>query len=366
MIGRHFSKKTLRKGLFMNGSILWISSLVAVGLAPGKEPATVESAPLQGAIIVVDPGHGGQRYSKSYTGGTRGVVSKLTESELNLRVALELEKLLTEKGAKVYLTRTGDHRLSREGSGGRDELHARIDFFEHYNAHFFLSVHHNAGRPGAGHTTLYKHNAADDTLYEALARDVNDALTGAVPGPKLALIKGSYHILRETTIPGTISESGFMTNKEFDELSTQPEFPKKEAEAIAKGAVKYWKEHKGALVALRARLMKERAEHPRDPNTYTATALNPALRARMAKLLKTVAPDGKYEPAQAGVYVERFKKAVVTDPEVRFTVQGELDGRSIKLSGTTSDRKYHDQLLDMLVAMKLYRIVNEIQLPKTR
>src|SRR5262252_495258 len=51
--------------------------------------------PLAGAIIVVDPGHGGQRYSKSYTGGTRGAVLRLTESELNLRVAVELAKLLT-------------------------------------------------------------------------------------------------------------------------------------------------------------------------------------------------------------------------------------------------------------------------------
>jgi N-acetylmuramoyl-L-alanine amidase len=324
-----------------------------------------EPAPLKGAIIVVDPGHGGQRYSKSYTGGTRGVVSGLTESELNLRVALELEKLLKENGATVYLTRRADHRLSREGSSNKDELHARIDFFEHHNAHFFLSVHHNAGRPGAGHTALYKHNASDDTLYESLARDVNDALAGAVPGPKLPLIKGSYHILRETAIPGTISEAGFMTDKAFDDLSTRPgsDYPKKEAAAICKGAVKYWTEHKDALVALRAKLMKERADHPRDPKTYTAIDLNPAFQARMKKLLAEVEPGGKYDPAKVGSYVEKFKKAVVTDPNATFTVKAEFDGKRIKLSGETSDRKYHDQLIDMLVAMKLYEIANDIRLP---
>src|SRR5437764_1111152 len=101
--------------------------------------------PLAGAVIVVDAGHGGQRYSKSYTGGTRGVNSGLTESELNLRVALELAMLLRDQGATVHMTRVADHRLSREGSSNKDELHARIDFFEHYNVHFFLSVHHNAG-----------------------------------------------------------------------------------------------------------------------------------------------------------------------------------------------------------------------------
>src|SRR5947209_12200877 len=125
---------------------------------------------LEGAVIVVDPGHGGQRYCRSYTGGTRGVVSGLTESELNLRLAVELAKLLRESGATVSLTRQADHRLSPEGSSKKDELHARIDLFEHHNPHFFLSVHHNAGPAGrTGHTALHKNNAADDTLYESLA-----------------------------------------------------------------------------------------------------------------------------------------------------------------------------------------------------
>jgi N-acetylmuramoyl-L-alanine amidase len=235
---------------------LLVASLIAIltgRAAPKDDPL------LKGVVIVVDPGHGGQSYSRSYTGGTRGVTSKLTESELNLKVAVELAKLLREQGATGHLTREADHRLSPEGSSNKDELHARIDFFEYHNCHFFLSVHHNAGRPNAkGHTALYKDNAAFDTLYESLAREVNDALEEFVPGPKLKLTKGSYHILRETSIPGTITESGFMTNKEFDELSERPDYPRREAGAIAKGAVRYWMTHKDALVALRETLMKER------------------------------------------------------------------------------------------------------------
>src|SRR5262245_55687343 len=206
---------------------VWVMGLIVVGFAPGRAAPGAEP-PLAGAVVVVDPGHGGQRYSKSYTGGTRGVASRLTESELNLRVAVELAKLLKENGATVYMTRLGDHRLSREGSSNSDELHARIDFFEHYDVHFFLSVHHNAGGQASGHTALHKHNAADVTLYKALAQDVNDALEGAVPGPKLNLIGNRpYHILSQTLIPGTIAESGFMTNYAYDELSTRPDYPPK-------------------------------------------------------------------------------------------------------------------------------------------
>jgi N-acetylmuramoyl-L-alanine amidase len=323
-------------------------------------------APLRGAIIVVDPGHGGQRYSKSYTGGTHGVASKRTESELNLAVALELVKALEEKGATVHLTRRADHRLSPEGSSAKDELHARIDFFEHHNAHFFLSVHHNAGEAKAtGHTALYKHNAKDDTLYEALARSVNDALEGEVPGPKLALIKGSYHILRETSIPGTISEAGFMTSTAFDRLSAEPSFAKKEARAICRGAIKYWTDHKAAVVALREKLMQERAAKPRDPNTYTAIDLNPDYRARMKILLGQVAPDGTYEPRRIQEYIEKFKKASIASADESFEVRGEIDGTVIRLTGQANDRRHHDRLIDMLVAMKLLDLANEIRLPKT-
>jgi N-acetylmuramoyl-L-alanine amidase len=323
-----------------------------------------DEPPLKGAVIVVDPGHGGQAYSKSYTGGTRGVVSRTTESELNLKVAIELAKILRDQGATVRLTREADHRLSPEGSSNADELHARIDFFEHHNCHFFLSVHHNAGAASAtGHTALYKHNATDDSLYEALARNVNDALEGVVPGPKRALIKGSYHILRETPIPGTIAESGFMTNSDFDELSSRPEYAKKEATAIAKGAVTYWTKHKAALVALREKLAKDRGAKPRDPKSYTATALNPDYQRQMKALLDKVAPGGKYEAANAGDYVEGFRSAVVGD-DPTFAVKAEVSGGRFRLTGQVSDRRHHDQLIDLFTAMKLYGIVNEVRLAK--
>jgi len=342
----------------MTARALLAAALLAV-------PAAAADPSLAGAVIVVDPGHGGQRYSKSYTGGTRGVTTRQTESELNLRVAMELARLLKAQGATVHLTREADHRLSREGSSQSDELHARIDFFEHHDCHFFLSVHHNASPPAAtGHTCLYKHNAADDTLYEALARSVNDALEGAVPGPKRNLIKGNYHILRETAIPGTIAESGFLTNREFDELASRPEFPKKEAEAICKGAVTYWTDHKAALVALRERLAKDRVAKPRDPKSFTATALNPEYQARMKELLGKVVPSGKYEPARVGEYVAAFKKAVVADPKATFDVTATFDGKATKLAGEVSDRQYHDRLIDLLVAMRFFEITNEIRLPK--
>jgi hypothetical protein len=157
-----------------------------------------------------------------------------------------------------------------------------------------------------------------------------------------------------------------MTNKAFDERAARADYPKAEAAAICKGAVKYWTEHKETLLALRKKLMKERAEHPRDPKTYTAIALNPAFRARMKKLLARVAPGGKYDPAKIGDYLELFRKEVVTDPRATWTVTGKFDGKVIRLSGRASDRRYHDRLIDLVVAMKLYAIANDIRFPRGR
>lgn len=323
-----------------------------------------DKKPLAGAVIVVDPGHGGQSYSRSYTGGTSGVSSKLTESELNLRVGTELTKLLQAAGATVYQIRTGDYRLSSEGSTSRDELHARIDFFEHHNPHFFLSVHHNAAAEAAtGHTTIFKHNATDDTLYEQLAASVNDALTGVLPGPKRKLIKGNYHITRETDIPGTISEAGFMTNKLFDQISNQPDFAKAEAAAIAKGAIAYWERNKEALGVLRGKLKKERETKPRDPNSFTASALNPVYQKRKTERLAAIAPDGKYSPEKVADYLAKFKAAYFRNSLAVLDMSVTYDGKVIRLSGETTDRTYHNQFIDLLVDMKLYTIKNTVKLP---
>jgi hypothetical protein len=83
----------------------------------------------------------------------------------------------------------------------------------------------------------------------------------------------------------------------------------------------------------------------------------------MKRLLAQVAPGGKYEPAKANEYVQKFKAVVVTDPAATFEVTAKYDGQRIRLSGETSDRKYHDPLIDLFVGMKLYDLTNDIKVP---
>ncbi len=126
--------------------------------------------------------------------------------------------------------------------------------------------------------------------------------------------------------------------------------------------MRYWAAHKPALEALREKLAKERAAKPRDPKTYTAVALNPEHQARMRELLGKVAPGGRYEAAMAPEYVEAFRRAVVGD--AAFSVKAEVAAGRIRLSGEVSDRRHHDRLIDLLVAMRLCAIDNQVVLPK--
>ena len=74
---------------------------------------------------------------------------------------------------------------------------------------------------------------------------------------------------------------------------------------------------------------------------------------------------GRYDPARVGDYVAAYKRAVVTDPAATFTVTAAFDGTTIRLAGEVSDRAHHDRLIDLLVAMRMYDIANEVRLPKT-
>ncbi len=102
--------------------------------------------------------------------------------------------------------------------------------------------------------------------------------------------------------------------------------------------MKYWKEHRPALETLRDQLATERALRPRDPQTITAVALNPSFQTQMKNLLAQVAPEGAYDPARVGNYIEKFRTAVVTDPAAEFVVAAELEW-PVRLIGKTSDAR---------------------------
>lgn len=86
---------------------------------------------LQNKTICIDPGHGGTADTDHYRVGPTGE----REEWINLRVAKILQQMLTQKGARVVMTRDEDVFVP---------LDQRARIARDANADLFISIHHNA------------------------------------------------------------------------------------------------------------------------------------------------------------------------------------------------------------------------------
>jgi N-acetylmuramoyl-L-alanine amidase len=204
--------------------------------------------PLEGVRILIDPGHGGQALQKKglYTGGTVGVATGQTESDVNLRVSLCLRQYLQAAGATVIMTRISDNRCTRNGSKS-EELDYRSNLANRRNCDFFISVHHNEGqRRDANYTICFVPSGMPKAI--SLGENVASAVSRYLGTENLGARYSKYRVLRGIKMPGIICEASFMSNKAEDRRLASLSYNKKEAKAIATGILNYVKLTKGRSV----------------------------------------------------------------------------------------------------------------------
>ena len=90
--------------------------------------------PIEGAQVVVDPGHGGP-----WAGGAVGP-NGLAEGDLNLTLSRAVLRALADRGIPAATTRTGDYGL---------RLSVRAEFADALGVDALISLHHNAPTWGA-------------------------------------------------------------------------------------------------------------------------------------------------------------------------------------------------------------------------
>ena len=114
--------------------------------SPTPETSYIAAGSLTGRTILVDPGHGG------YDGGARCRDSGVWEKEVNLAVALAVEKSLTQRGATVLMTRRTDTDLCDDTTRPanvtkkRQDMQCRVDMAVQGQADMVLSIHMNEYR----------------------------------------------------------------------------------------------------------------------------------------------------------------------------------------------------------------------------
>lgn len=205
-------------------SLLAAAAGIALSPAAGKTP-----------LIVIDPGHGG------VDGGTGG--GGMLEKDINLDIAKKLRLVLEKKGYGTIMTRETDVSLDGQNSASRSrhkrDLIARTNIINSCGADIFVSIHVNSNfnMPSADGSYVFYWGNSEKS--RALAEHVQKRLNGIrVQGERRTEnppLKGRYHVLACSKIPGVLVETAFISNPRESRLLQTQEFRQRLAEAIGEG-----------------------------------------------------------------------------------------------------------------------------------
>lgn len=176
---------------------------------------------LKGMRIGLDAGHGGELPGAVSTTG-------LKESEVNLSIVKEIEKLLRKKGAQVVLSRADDSNLS---------MLQRKKTFREADIDLMVSIHNNAGGSPLvpmGTSTYYKYI----TNRELAATLLKHMLELNVPCYGLT---GNFNfsLNAPTEYPNALVECLFMSSLPDEEMLADPATHRQIAEKVVAGLEEY-------------------------------------------------------------------------------------------------------------------------------
>ncbi len=194
----------------------------------------IEDLPLLGRVIVIDPGHGGRDPGTIY--------GKLYEKDINLSISKVLEKVLSSKGAIVYMIRNDDSDLSSayDKLKKRGDLYRRILFIgdETKKTDLYLSIHINwyKNTSWGGAEVLYNSiNPNNKVLGEAIMKHFKEDLN-----TKRTLKTTDLYLYRNTRIPGVLIECGFLSNPNERYLLQQEDYHEKLSKSITNAVIDYF------------------------------------------------------------------------------------------------------------------------------
>ena len=175
-------------------------------------------------LVVIDPGHGGQDPGAIGIGGIR-------ETDVVLEVSKIVEKLLSEKGVKVSLTRGNEVDL---------DLSSRVSLANKINADIFVSIHANASRGKRrdinGLETFYYRGWRGRLLAKKIQKQILRVSPGS---PDRGVKQGRYYVIKNTRMPAVLVEIGFLTGRLDARRLEKITHRKRLAYAIAKGILEY-------------------------------------------------------------------------------------------------------------------------------
>jgi N-acetylmuramoyl-L-alanine amidase len=244
-------KRAIRNVLGVAGLLLMFASLVWISFHQVKRPAVYKESkatPQQTskpfAVVVLDPGHGGED-SGAMCGG-------IMEKDLTLDVARRVGRLLDSEGIATLMTRLGDSYVSladRAAFGNRanDSIFVSIHFNEdnkpvasgvetYYAAHQI-----NSGPTFASWLPFFSQPPSNSPKSESqsLAGFIQEALVARTRSIDRGTQPKQFFVIANVSSPAVLIEGGFITNK--DELSklASDDYRDQLAAAVADGILRY-------------------------------------------------------------------------------------------------------------------------------
>ncbi len=183
--------------------------------------------PLKGAVIMLDPGHGGT------DSGAIGLLGSLKpEKAITLEYAMRLKSKLETLGAKVVLTRSEDVYAS---------LSDRLALSRKVLPDIFLSIHADSLEDSAdlsrinGFSVFYK-----DVLAKSFAEKVKSNVVQNLGRKDRGAKVMNFYVVRGTWAPSILLETGFMPNPSEFEWLSDPNEQEKFSDNIANTILDYF------------------------------------------------------------------------------------------------------------------------------
>ncbi|MGB9825809.1 MAG: N-acetylmuramoyl-L-alanine amidase, partial [Desulfofundulus sp.] len=190
---------------------------------------------LRDVIIAVDPGHGGP--------DPGAIANGLQEKDITLKISQRVAELLSARGARPLLTRSGDYDVG---------LYERTDMANRAGAEIFVSIHINANvNPDVQGTATYILSPAGGG--DPNRREESRRLAGRIQAQLVqrlgleddGVLEANFAVLRTSAMPAVLVEVAYITNPRESALLTQDWFVEQTAQGIVQGIVDYLGERMG-------------------------------------------------------------------------------------------------------------------------
>ena len=223
--------------------LIILSAMLYLTFMANFSAAEASSMPITQKTVIVDAGHGGD------DGGAIGI-NGTVEKDINLDIALKLEKILKFYGFNVIMTRTQDVMTCDDGLDSLrkrkiSDIHNRFELMRKNPDAIFISVHQNKFEDSSQHGTQVFYSGNDERSKE-LAEAIQTSVTLTLQRKNDRVVKKSgsgIYLLYHAKIPAVLVECGFISNSDEVKKLKDESYRMKLAILIADGLLKYLSNH---------------------------------------------------------------------------------------------------------------------------